>query len=729
MKRTTVIKLSRALLVTLLAVCLVTAAVGIQPVAAAAATHKITFDVQGIGETPEPVIVNDGDKFLYLRENGANNPTAEGYVFNCWVTTLDFEHDEVSMANTAAYLETPIHGDITLYAVWDKVIDSVEITTDAPVPGDVIGTEKYQTDDFSRDYQWPRPSVEVVSEGAEVSADSWVEGAENALWLEYADDRGSTFKGTFINGRTYGVYVMLEPLFGYRFADSLTVTVNGETLPATQGADYNLAIITAPVLCGEAGGDTTPVSFAKVRGDDTRYYRGDTIYIPRGSDVYICFDIDPYNGLIPGWRSDLIREYGFDIDEDPTFFEGEPDADFAYAHISAEHSEAGDKGTLYYSWYRLEDIFGEEAVGWVDAIPVFSSSVDLEVTDDIAELWLGDADTDGEVTILDATCVQRYLAGLDINSFRMLTADADRDGEVTILDATEIQRYLAGLSCNDEIGEDVAYGTYYAVWNVNTELLPEGSALEGEDAELARAEIRRALSLLIDRRWIAEEGLPVKRIPASTFVSKWLPDADGSEFHYNAGRGEGKGYYDSASYGSNVEAAVEILKKYYNYDKDTGKFTNIPELTYIHNNGEVHANIANKIKNDFAEVGITLKVDSCEWPIYLGLLDEGNYSIARNGWVLDHETPMEFLRLWASDSPDNNSGIGMGDQTGKAIYSLDLRPYGIDYAVTDATWAQTYDKLLDAIDSCADKSTAYSMMHLAEDMLMSTGVVIPLYYY
>ena len=61
----------------------------------------------------------------------------------------------------------------------------------------------------------------------------------------------------------------------------------------------------------------------------------------------------------------------------------------------------------------------------------------------------GDADKDGEVTIFDATRIQRWLAALitekDIN---MKNADADGDGEVTIFDATHIQRWLAGLIAN-----------------------------------------------------------------------------------------------------------------------------------------------------------------------------------------------------------------------------------------------------------------------------------------
>jgi hypothetical protein len=57
----------------------------------------------------------------------------------------------------------------------------------------------------------------------------------------------------------------------------------------------------------------------------------------------------------------------------------------------------------------------------------------------------GDADTDGKVTILDATCIQRRLASLPTAAYHEKAADADTDGKVTILDATRIQRWLASL--------------------------------------------------------------------------------------------------------------------------------------------------------------------------------------------------------------------------------------------------------------------------------------------
>ncbi len=81
-----------------------------------------------------------------------------------------------------------------------------------------------------------------------------------------------------------------------------------------------------------------------------------------------------------------------------------------------------------------------------------------------SDVICGDADSDGTVTILDATRIQRYIADLcDINGDdytgaaptddEIRAADADSDGNVTILDATSIQRYKADLPTYEGIGK------------------------------------------------------------------------------------------------------------------------------------------------------------------------------------------------------------------------------------------------------------------------------------
>lgn len=58
----------------------------------------------------------------------------------------------------------------------------------------------------------------------------------------------------------------------------------------------------------------------------------------------------------------------------------------------------------------------------------------------------GDADGDGEVTILDVTYIQRSMAGVPMSkTINTLNADVDGDGDISIIDATLIQRFMVGL--------------------------------------------------------------------------------------------------------------------------------------------------------------------------------------------------------------------------------------------------------------------------------------------
>ena len=71
------------------------------------------------------------------------------------------------------------------------------------------------------------------------------------------------------------------------------------------------------------------------------------------------------------------------------------------------------------------------------------------------KIFLGDVDGDDEVTIIDATCIQRKLANIPTATFVEAAADADGDGGLTIIDATVIQRHLAQLPAPAGIGKPI----------------------------------------------------------------------------------------------------------------------------------------------------------------------------------------------------------------------------------------------------------------------------------
>lgn len=275
-------------------------------------------------------------------------------------------------------------------------------------------------------------------------------------------------------------------------------------------------------------------------------------------------------------------------------------------------------------------------------------------------------------------------------------------------------------------------GTYYVCWNINENILPADTELTGVEAAQAEAEIRRAVALLLDRNYIVTEIAQAGQVPASSFVAMGMTDADGSEFYQNAGHNEGfDGYYNVSedAYMDNWNSAVETLKKYYAYDEATGMFTNFPTLTYLYNTNENHKTIGEYLQGALAGVGITMNLVNQEWNTFLNTRKAGDYNIARNGWVADYNDPICFLDMWVSASGNNDVQFGKGANADLAMYSLDLTPYGYDVKVENGTWAETYDVLISSIKSCTDKDARYAMMHIAEDMLMSTGCLTPLYFY
>lgn len=276
-------------------------------------------------------------------------------------------------------------------------------------------------------------------------------------------------------------------------------------------------------------------------------------------------------------------------------------------------------------------------------------------------------------------------------------------------------------------------GTYYVCWNVNEELLPEGSTLEGAEKAAAEAEIRNAFALLYDRNYIVEEIAQGGQVPASSFVAMGMTNPDGTQFYQTAGSADDDfdGYYNVSkdAIESNYNAAIETLKKYYTFDEATGMFTDIPALTYLYNTDDNHQAIGEYLQSAMSGVGANVSLENQEWNTFLNTRKNGEYSIARNGWLADYNDPICFLDMWTSISGNNDVQFGKGAHADLAIYDLDLTAQGYDIKVEDGTWAETYDVLIATIKACTDAEVRYELMHIAEDILMETGCIVPLYFY
>ena len=255
--------------------------------------------------------------------------------------------------------------------------------------------------------------------------------------------------------------------------------------------------------------------------------------------------------------------------------------------------------------------------------------------------------------------------------------------------------------------------------------------MTAEEKAMAEAEIRYAISLLFDRNYIVEEIGQAGQVPASSFVAMGMTDADGSQFYQNAGSSdEFDGYYNVSAdaFEDNYAEAYAILSKYYEVN-EMGQLTNFPTLTYLYNTGESHKAIGEYLQTALAAMGINLQLENQEWNTFLNTRKDGNYSIARNGWLADYNDPICFLDMWTTNSGNNDVQFGRNAHASVSIYSMDLTSLGYDIKVENGTWADTYDVLISTIKSCTDTDTRYALMHIAEDLLMSTGCIVPLYFY
>ena len=275
----------------------------------------------------------------------------------------------------------------------------------------------------------------------------------------------------------------------------------------------------------------------------------------------------------------------------------------------------------------------------------------------------------------------------------------------------------------DEFFVEGQLGTYYVSFNVNDEALKNFSESE-------KADIRKALGLLVDRNYVCEQIGKAGQVPAAGFVAMGLTEPDGSEYiSKNGPKGDGKGYYSventEDAYLANCAEAVRLLE---GVAKSSGKFTvtdgkvsGFPTLTYITNEGSGHEAIAAYLQQVWSQYGFDIKVEVQEWATFLNTRKNGAYSVARNGWLGDYNDPISFLDMWITASGNNDCQFGKGAHASFAAYSYN----GKD----NLTWSQAYDACIAAVKAEGDANKRFALMHEAENILMSTGAICPIYYY
>ena len=164
-------------------------------------------------------------------------------------------------------------------------------------------------------------------------------------------------------------------------------------------------------------------------------------------------------------------------------------------------------------------------------------------------------------------------------------------------------------------------------------------ALNTTDTFLSDPEIRKAMSMVIDREFLAEEIWP-GMIPAKSLVPVGIS---------NYSTGSPVTEYFNMSMLDREDEAVAIMAR-----KGISK-ENPVTVELMYNSGENHKNTATAIADMWSEIGIniTYKIRDAA-AHYAHLRDLGDVQIARAGWIGDYSDPQNFLFLLESHNTGFN---------------------------------------------------------------------------
>ena len=244
----------------------------------------------------------------------------------------------------------------------------------------------------------------------------------------------------------------------------------------------------------------------------------------------------------------------------------------------------------------------------------------------------------------------------------MLSADdtaifaAYNAGNLDFIDTVPTDEIQALLS-NSEFHIVDMLGNYYVSFNVKSPLF------DGKTVAQANA-MRRAFALLVDREYICENIGQTGQVPANTFIPIGMADGNGGVFRendadYTFPDEANTGYFDPVWSQANVDEAIALLE-YAGYKFENGMLSSETPISfeYLTNNSSGNVAIAEALQQDFAQIGINMTINSIDWAVFLNERKEGNYDIARNGWLADFSDPINMLEMWTTDSGNNDCQFG-----------------------------------------------------------------------
>jgi len=211
-------------------------------------------------------------------------------------------------------------------------------------------------------------------------------------------------------------------------------------------------------------------------------------------------------------------------------------------------------------------------------------------------------------------------------------------------------------------------GTYYYRFNL-------------EKPPFDDVRVRKALSLSVNRDLLVEKVLKGGQLPAYCFTPP------------NTG-----GFTAKEGYGYDPKKAKQLLDSYL---KEKG-MDELPPFELSYNTSEGHKKVAEALQAMWKKaLGIEIQLLNMEWKVFLSTISNGDYSIARAGWIGDYVDANTFLHLWRTGDGNNLTGWSNAD----------------------------YDLSLQLAEQSLEPLERFTHFQKCEDLLADEVPILPLYFY
>ena len=241
---------------------------------------------------------------------------------------------------------------------------------------------------------------------------------------------------------------------------------------------------------------------------------------------------------------------------------------------------------------------------------------------------------------------------------------------------------IPNLRENPEFHVAPILGTYYVSLNLEREYFQD-------------PKVRQALSLALDRQYIADTIMQGTYSPAVNFVGPGVSDAEAGSSFQDTTIAEYGEFFHVDDFEGDLAKAKELLA-----DAGYPDGEGFPMIEYMTNDAGYNKPLAEYLQSAWGELGVNTEIKIIEWASFTPTRRNGDYDIARNGWVYDYDDPSNMLNLFESTNGNNDGRYNNPE----------------------------YDTLIASARETVDKAEHYQLLHEAEQLLLNDMGMIPIAY-